>query len=487
MTSENKIKKKTLLHRIYALFLNLYAVTIAVFSILLIANHILPTSYRMVGIGVLILLWGMLAFMYVKGRHSKAVSVIGILLLIGLTAMTGLASKYIYSATKTIKTISEPKPAMEVQMSVVVPADSAWRAVGELSGKTVNAPREADKENIEKLLTTLKSDGIELTMAENATYMEGAKALLDKEAQALILNESYRVVVEELYPEFATQTRVLSTSLVEETEKTTEAVEPVQSKDAFNVYISGIDSAGPINVVSRSDVNIIATVNPETKTILLTSAPRDSYVRIAGGGQGQLDKLTHAGIYGVNSSIKTLENLLDQTINYYVRVNFTAFERIINTVGGVQLNNPEAFSTNGGVYFPAGEISMDGAKALTYVRERYNVRDGATGRERNQERVIEAVFNKLIRPESIIHFQELLTSIEGNMDTNMSQTKMMDLVNRQIENPGSWDFRKEILAGSGKMGLNSFAMPGYNLYMHVLDQGALQQSIQKINEVLQGR
>ena len=126
---------------------------------------------------------------------------------------------------------------------------------------------------------------------------------------------------------------------------------------------------------------------------------------------------------------------------------------------------------------------MDTA-GLTYVRDA-NVPGGRPDGT-NQEQIIEAVFNHWFA-QRVCLLPKTYTSIEGNMDTNMSQTKMMDLVNRQIENPGSWDFRKEILAGSGKMGLNSFAMPGYNLYMHVLDQGALQQSIQKINEVLQGR
>ncbi len=159
--------------------------------------------------------------------------------------------------------------------------------------------------------------------------------------------------------------------------QTVETATEQVSGDSFNIYISGIDAYGPISTVSRSDVNIIMTVNRATHKILLTTTPRDSYVAIADGGQNQYDKLTHAGIYGVNASVHTLETLYDIDISNYIRLNFTSFLQLIDLVGGIDVENTQEFTSRvGGYYFPVGQVHLNAEQALGFVRERYSLEGG---------------------------------------------------------------------------------------------------------------
>ena len=172
--------------------------------------------------------------------------------------------------------------------------------------------------------------------------------------------------------------------------------------DTFNVYVSGIDTFGEVESVSRSDVNIIMTINKKTGKILLTTTPRDSYVSIADDGDNEYDKLTHAGLYGVESSIHTLENLYGIKLDYYARLNFTSFLRLIDLVGGVDVYNDQTFiSEYGGYSFEPGMVHLDADKALGFVRECYNLLEGDNNRGKNQEKVIDAIVKKMTTKDTL--------------------------------------------------------------------------------------
>ena len=372
----------------------------------------------------------------------------------------------------------------EYSLSVVVLKDSDINNVAQLS--SVIGPTGTDNENIQKLIADIKtSQNKDLTVDKSTSYLSTYKSLISGEAKAIVLNSVFENIIEAEYPDYASTIKKIYTK------KMTKEVEtPKNVKgDSFNVYISGIDTYGPISSVSRSDVNIIMTVNRETKKILLTTTPRDSYVPIADGGNNQKDKLTHAGIYGVDASIHTLENLYGIDLNYYARLNFTSFLKLIDLLGGVDVYNDQEFNahTNNGQNYPVGTLHLDSKDALGFVRERYSLADGDRDRGRNQQKVIVAILQKLTSTEALKNYDSIITGLQDSLQTNMPLETMMNLVNTQLESGGTYKINSQDLKGTGRMDLPSYAMPDSNLYMMEISDSSLESVKAAINDVLEGK
>ena len=371
----------------------------------------------------------------------------------------------------------------EYSMSVVVLKDSEVHNVTQLD--SVTGPTDTDNENIQKLIADIKtSQSKELTVEQSTSYLAAYKSLVSGEAKAIVLNSVFENIIESEYPDYASKIRKIYTKNI-----TKEVAAPKVSKNkSFNVYVSGIDTYGPISSVSRSDVNILMTVNQDSKKILLTTTPRDSYVPIADGGNNQKDKLTHAGIYGVDSSIHTLENLYGVDINYYVRLNFTSFLKLIDLLGGVDVYNDQEFTAHtNGKHYSIGNVHLDSEQALGFVRERYSLADGDRDRGRNQQKVIVAIIQKLTSTEALKNYSDILQGLQDSLQTNMPIETMMDLINAQLESGGSYKVNSQDLKGTGQMGLPSYAMPGSNLYMMEIDDSSLATAKSAIQDVMEGR
>jgi len=269
--------------------------------------------------------------------------------------------------------------------------------------------------------------------------------LLDGKVDAAVFNEGYMSMIDESIDGFSEKVKILYQYGVKtkvKSEKKADVTEP------FNVFISGIDVAGPITTNSRSDVNIIMTVNPNTKQILLTTTPRDYYVTIPGVSGDARDKLTHAGIYGVDASMATLENLYGIDISYYARVNFTSLETIVDALGGVDVNSEVEFEKNG-YSFHKGVNHMDGAQALTFSRERYSFAEGDNQRGKDQEAVLTAIIQKATSPAIIKSANEILTTVGDCVETNMTSDEMAKFINMQLNNGGSWNIESQAASGMG--------------------------------------
>ena len=372
----------------------------------------------------------------------------------------------------------------EYSLSVVVLKDSDINNVTQLS--SVMGPTGTDNENIQKLIADIKSSqNKELTVEESSSYLAAYKSLLAGDTKAIILNSVFENIIESEYPDYASKIKKIYTK---ELTKAVETPKDVKG-DSFNVYISGIDTYGPISSVSRSDVNIIMTVNRETKKILLTTTPRDSYVPIADGGNNQKDKLTHAGIYGVDASIHTLENLYGIDLNYYARLNFTSFLKLIDLLGGVDVYNDQEFDayTNNGKHYSVGTLHLDSKDALGFVRERYSLADGDRDRGRNQQKVIVAILQKLTSTEALKNYDSIIKGLQDSIQTNMPLETMMNLVNAQLESGGTYKINSQDLKGTGRMDLPSYAMPESNLYMMEISDSSLESVKAAINDVLEGK
>ena len=212
------------------------------------------------------------------------------------------------------------------------------------------------------------------------------------------------------------------------------------SEEPFTIYVSGNDSYGEVTLEEgRSDVNILLTVNPNTRQILMTTTPRDYYVELP-FGEGCWDKLTHAGNYGIDCSMQTLERLYDVEIDYYLRVNFSGFESIVDALGGVEVYSDYAFtSLHSGYYFDVGYNSVDGAEALAFVRERYAFEEGDVQRGKNQMAMIRAIMDKATSPAVIPGYLSLMDSVSDSFITNMPKGSISDLVKMQLNEGGSWN------------------------------------------------
>lgn len=371
----------------------------------------------------------------------------------------------------------------EVEMSIVVPKESDIKDVSQLT--SVQAPTKVDKNNIETLMSALKKDKkVDVKVDDVASYQEAYDNLKSGKSKAMVLSGSYASLFESVDSNYASNLKTIYTYKIKK--KNSNSAKQVDSK-VFNIYISGIDTYGSISTVSRSDVNIIMTVNMNTHKILLTTTPRDAYVKIPGGGADQYDKLTHAGIYGVETSEQTLENLYGIKIDYYARINFTSFLKLIDQLGGVTVHNDQAFTSLHGKFdFPVGDIQMNSEQALGFVRERYSLDGGDNDRGKNQEKVISAIVNKLASLKSVSNFTSIVNNLQDSVQTNMSLDTINALANTQLDSGSKFTVTSQAVTGTGSTGqLTSYAMPNSSLYMMKLDDSSVASASQAIKNLME--
>ena len=454
---------------------------LAVFLLFLIFKYnMLAFRYLNIVVTVLIVALAILCFFLIWSKKAKNLTLILLLLGVLINGTSLFAVGQFIGFTSRLNATSNYS---NYSMSVAVLADSPIDNISQVT--SVMGPTGTDKDNIQQLMNDLKaSQNKELTVEESSSYLAAYKSLLAGDTKAIILNSVFENIIESEYPDYASKIKKIYTK---ELTKTVETPKDVKG-DSFNVYISGIDTYGPISSVSRSDVNIIMTVNRETKKILLTTTPRDSYVPIADGGNNQKDKLTHAGIYGVDASIHTLENLYGIDLNYYARLNFTSFLKLIDLLGGVDVHNDQDFtSLHGKFHFPVGNVHLDSEQALGFVRERYSLADGDRDRGRNQQKVIVAILQKLTSTEALRNYDSIIKGLQDSIQTNMPLETMMNLINAQLESGGTYKINSQDLKGTGRMDLPSYAMPDSNLYMMEISDSSLESVKAAINDVMEGK
>ena len=451
------------------------------FLLFLIFRHnILAFRYLNVMTAAVVILVALASLLLIIYRKAEKFTIFFLTLAILMSSVSFFALQQFVGFTSHINSTSNYS---EYSMSVVVLKDSDVHNVTQLD--SITGPTDTDNDNIQKLIADIKtSQSKELTVEQSTSYLAAYKSLVSGEAKAIVLNSVFENIIESEYPDYASKIRKIYTKNI-----TKEVAAPKVSKNkSFNVYVSGIDTYGSISSVSRSDVNILMTVNQDSKKILLTTTPRDSYVPIADGGNNQKDKLTHAGIYGVDSSIHTLENLYGVDINYYVRLNFTSFLKLIDLLGGVDVYNDQEFtSRHGKFHFPVGNVHLDSEQALGFVRERYSLADGDRDRGRNQQKVIVAIIQKLTSTEALKNYSDIIQGLQDSLQTNMPIETMIDLINTQLESGGSYKVNSQDLKGTGRMGLPSYAMPDSNLYMMEIDDSSLATAKSAIQDVMEGR
>ena len=403
---------------------------------------LVPVKY-MVAIAVIMVV---LLVYQVMSQLTNSSYIFGRVLAVLFCAVFLVGANYVRESMAAFQNVGGATKKVDV-ISFYVMKDDAAKTLADAKNYSFGILRQQDRENTDKAVQDAsKKLNKTLNTVEYDDPLTMVDALYAKEVQAIIMNKSFVDTVKSQYKTFSTDTRELDASKIES--EVEELVDTDVTTKPFNVYISGIDVYGKIGQTSRSDVNIIMTVNPNTKQILLTTTPRDYYVTIPGVSGDARDKLTHAGIYGVDASMATLENLYGIDISYYARVNFTSLETIVDALGGVDVNSEVEFEKNG-YSFHKGINHMNGAQALTFSRERYSFAEGDNQRGKDQEAVLTAIIQKATSPAIIKSANEILATISDCVETNMTSDEMAKFINMQLNDGASWKIESQAASGKG--------------------------------------
>lgn len=443
-TAEKRRKNKHWGGRILAIIQLIFSV---VFMGALFVLDVLPLKYFVI-LSIIFILLAVLCFLLQLGRRAhwagKVISVIMCLVLI-------LGSVYVMKTKYTLDTVTNTKMYQTDKIVIAVLAEDEAASVEDAADYEFGIMSALDRSKVDQAIEQINSNlKSEIDTTEFDTYSELVQALYNGNIDAMIYNQALDELIEENNPGFLEKVRIIDNFNVETQVLMEDVPDLPITKQPFIVYLSGMDVYGELEQTSRSDVNIMACVNPATKQVLLVSVPRDAYVEIPGITNGEKDKLTHAGMYGVQYSMASMEEIFDVDISYYVRVNFTSLIMMVDALGGVDVESEYAFSTYYKQYdaendswsyyeYSKGENHLDGAYALAFARERMNLPGGDYQRAKNQQKVIAALLEKLKSPAILTGYTGLLSSLEGKMDTNLSSQQIASLVKMQLNDAADWN------------------------------------------------
>lgn len=428
-------------------------------------------------------------------RRKKAPNIILMFLAAALIAAMLYALTAVNKVDQTVDKVTTLTETEITQVSVLVLDGDTAENISDLRGYSIGYSSDCSDQIVTHVMAEIADQGGgENDCSVCGDALQTAQALLSGEADAVFLNAAYVEMIGELeeYAGFSDEIRVLATLNIEEEKPVAApAEEPEQAetdtavsagKDTFVVYISGIDTYGDVGTRSRSDVNILAAVNTGTRQVQLINTPRDYYVPLP-NSNGVPDKLTHAGIYGIENSIGALEMLYDIEIDYYVRMNFTGFEDIIDTMGGIDVYSEQDFTVEPVKHYTVGINHLSGVEALAFARERHAFAAGDIQRGINQMAVITAMIDKLTSAEVLYNYSAVLDSISGSFQTNFTSDEIYALVRQQLQNGGSWDIQSMTVTGTGDS-RTTFSMPGTTAYVMLPDESEVAAAREKIAAVM---
>ena len=458
--------------------------TILCIGFIFILNLLSPALVGAIAVMLLLIWLIVLLTQFTKKMHigGKVVSIIMCIIL-------GIGVYALVEANSLISTITDSEYKIDKMVVIVMDNDTAENLEDAISYEfgiqTIQSGSEGEKTT--KAIEQIESNyDTELLTEEYDSVDSLVQALYDGNVQAIIMNEAMRSTVEDHFEDFSTETRVLDT--LEFKTKVKKAKNIDVTEEPFSVYISGIDVFGDISTNSRSDVNIIATINPKTKQILLTTTPRDYYVPLTDVTGGAKDKLTHAGIYGVDCSMATLSDLYGGIdIDYYVRVNFSGVEDIIDAIGGITVYSEYEFSTwlSPHYHYDKGYNEMSGAEALWFARDRKNVPGGERQRGKNQQQVIKGIINKVTSPSILTNYSSIMKAVGGCIQTNMTDDQLKSLVKMQLSDGAEWNVVALAADGTGTRGY-CYSYTGKSLYVMEPDYDTVDYIKNVMQKVING-
>ena len=463
----------------------------------------LPENMLMIGCVIILVIAALVMVLQLGFTRGTASKIILTTVTVMMILVYGTGTYYISKASGLLGNVTDFGNETTTTVQVIALKDSGITSEKDLEGKTVGSLKSISLASTQALIQDLSGKGVTFQDKQYDNIQGMVNGLYDKEVPAIILNDAYRGNINDLEDEkfknFGTDTQVVYTYTYKtENKSTTNSVDDI-TKNPFTVLISGVDSRDGFAESSRSDVNMLATINPVTKTVLLTSIPRDYYVTTvceedAGCQNGAKDKLTHTGLHGTETTKKTIENLLGVDINYTAKVNFTSVVNLVDALGGIDVNvkpglavdhfyTNDYFGTDYGV--TEGINHLNGQAALCYARERYAYQEGDRQRVKNQQEVLMAIVKKATSPSVIGNYPALMDALSGAFQTDLSQDEIQSLIQFQLKEMPDWQFITYSLDGQGST--EFCAELGNSASVMIPDNETVVTAKKRIEAVIEGK
>ncbi|WP_276934763.1 LCP family protein [Faecalibaculum rodentium] len=461
-----KQKKKTVRRRrpgllsivaVLAMFVCLGLFVLALVQIDLLPSHILLTGAVILAVSLLIYV-----ILWFKFARKTAARLICWLVAMALACGFFVGADYLKKTDEVFDNVTNLTDRIANTVSLVSLKKDNIDNVSDLNGKIVGTVPQADPEGIAKGLQELQSKA-SVSVQDYPDVISCVQALYDGEVQAVLIPDNTRQIIHETegFFEFQTDSNVLQQTVWYTDRTKTAANDPDSvadiTRDPFTVLISGNDSYGSLNENSRSDVNMLLTIDPRTQVVLITSIPRDSYLTMSCKKDETAcssvdDKLTHTGLYGVGTTESTIEDYLGIEINYTVRVNFSSLVNLVDAMGGIDVEIPEGlevdtFYANGTEGVKAGWNHLEGERALAFARERHAYQDGDNQRIRNQQQVMRALIDKIISPELLFRYPALMDAVSVAFETNMPADQIKSFLRYELLRRPNWQIISYAIAG----------------------------------------
>lgn len=453
----------------------LISIILGIISILLILSfiklNVLNIPLLLLVISIILIFVYIGIFLLLKSKIKKTGFSISLILILVFSIITF----YISKTTGLLNNLNLSYKTYNY--SVVVLKSNNYNKLNDIKDLDVGYYNDGSSENTKALNKVLKKVNVDSLGYEDTTTL--ANSLLNNEIDAMLIENSFLEILELNLGLNEYVDDIYNFTVITNTSDISKDIDVI--KEPFNIYLSGIDTFGEISSVSRSDVNMVVSINPSTRKILLTSIPRDYYVKLH-GKSGYKDKLTHASLYGTDMSIKTIEDLLDIEINYYVKVNFSSVIDIVDALGGIEVYSDYDFTSRDEYRYKEGYNKVNGEEALSFARERKAFLAGDRQRVKNQQAVFEAIVNKCISKKIITKYSKLLDTLHGSFITNMPTARITSLIRFQISKNYSWDIASNSLEGSDSSNY-TYSAPNQKAYVMLPDEESVMNAKKLINEV----
>lgn len=461
------------------MFKKLYYLLLFLFSIISIYlgfnSTIIPNKILYLIILVYFII--LLLIILLLTRRKKFLIFLGILLSIPLI-IGNIALSFIYLRTNSFFNKITNVEYETSNYSIIVLKESTYNKLEDL--KEIGLYKQVIDNNYDKALEDLNNK-VKIDNKKYDNILTIINDLYTNKLESILINENYIDIINETDNNFKDKTKVLETLSIKTIKEKKELEQEISKLGNFNIYISGIDTYGNISTVSRSDVNILATIDMKNNKILLTNTPRDYYVQLH-GTTGNKDKLTHAGVYGINMSMQTLEDLYETKIDYYIRVNFNTLIKLVDQIGGVDIYSDQELYL-GKYHIKYGMNHLNGNEALAYSRERHSYLDGDRHRGRNQQQVIEAIIKKVTQSKDVNTYLNLLSTMENSLQTNLDKKLINGFINLQVSKNINWSTESISVTGYDSSNY-TYSYPGQLLYVMEPDYNSLNTAKSRIKEII---
>lgn len=446
---------------------------------------VLPLKYLCLALAGLAIISFLIIRPLYSRKSKKAGKIIAMIFSLVLLAGCGVGIAYMTGTLNFFDKVTDTKKVQTEDYYLIVKKDSKYKELEDIKDKTVYTYLTKEVNYSDAKGQLKKKENVEYKMQNSLSDL--ADGLVSGKYEIIFVSSGHYNTICEEHASFKTDTKILYTVKVKMKSKDISKAVDV-TKQSYNIYVSGLDVEGNIDAISRSDVNMIVTVNPKTHKILLTSIPRDYQIKLPTKGDKK-DKLTHTGVYGIGETVGAVEKLTGLDINYYVKVNYTTVTRLVDSIGGIDVDSDFAFSTHGmkaRFSFVKGMNHLDGVKALAFARERKSFEAGDIQRNKNQQKVIEAIIKKATSSGTILSsYNTILSSIEDNVEINMKTEDIKKIVKQQLEDMPTWTVTKQNLEGIGE-NAQCYSTGDYFVYVMKPDESSVVAAVDQIIAVMEG-